>query len=532
MMKPVIDFFNYLQQIGLISHTVKKPKKTDLQAICEISYLPPELISFYEQQFKQAHHCQPTNLPEDIRRLLPGSICKRYTCTPYAKHQGQVYVCCRNPFDEDMRATLEKEINQPIAYHLANSQHIERLLNLYYHAYQTEEAETAHTDTVNTAAIDETIDQILLQAYARDASDIHIQADKDSFYYKMRRFSQFQPNIYLPHKIAQIFKNRLLVRANVPFNQLNQAQDCSITTQHKPVFTVRISFIPVLDGFSLVLRIIRPLQNISLDELLSQSHKSLLKQQLQRCHDTIIIYGPTSTGKSTLYYHLIKQLIAFKKKVVTMEDPIESPVTHAFQIDMGHSESTYDEHIKQALRQDPEAIAFSEIRTDSAVNALAQAKMSGCLTLLTIHANNPTECLIKLLKMGYPPHELFNQHITFLATRLIPEICPVCESTMTLSEENLDYLHQHVPGYTNQELKESMGCLSCYFTGIDHINSYLHLSSIDRSSLQKWLDEEQWLSKAEKSLTKEFYDEMNEKLSTWLLSGKIDLTTFMRMKMC
>ena len=112
------------------------------------------------------------------------------------------------------------------------------------------------------------------------------------------------------------------------------------------------------------MRLIRPILKLNLDQHMTQDQYHLMQQHLTKSQDLFIIYGPTSTGKTTVFYNLMQRLIDLKKKVITMEDPIEKAVQDAFQIDLALPGATYDKSIKQLLRQDPNAVMISEIRTD------------------------------------------------------------------------------------------------------------------------------------------------------------------------
>lgn len=513
-----VDFFEYLQQIGLISSRQRKPENISLQTLSLQTHLPLPLIEFYQQQFLTLKQDCPEKLDESEQKKLPPALCRQFQCIPF-EHDQKTKIACTNPYNLDMRQALDAHIKSP-EYCLAPTSQIKQLIMTYFHEF-------THIDQLAPNSLDQFIDHILEHGYLIFASDIHIQMQENRFQYKYRRFGQFQSTIFCPFELAEPFRNRLLIRSHVSFDELNNTLDCGLTlSDHQPPFTVRISHIPTQNGYSIEIRIIRPLLQLDLSTHLPPNQLVLLNQTLISCKDTIVIYGATGTGKSTLYYHLLKELVAHKKLPISIEDPIENVIPEVFQINMKKSEGTYAEHISQILRQDPDAIGISEIRSEEAVLGLSSAKMSGSLSIATIHALTPLDCLLKFLKMGYPRHELFNQNILLVATKLVPILCKSCRYCNPPTPEEQGQLSFFPELPLPNLIYQAKGCIYCYYTGIANTEPIIFVTDCPKKTLLNWIEDPAWQSQAQAQLAKPYETSLNNQLYQKLISGQINLQTF------
>ena len=533
MTKKSIDFFSYLQQIGLVSSAITKKRITSTKAIAKATYLPEELIAFYQQQYNDTPQSLPDQLADDVKKLIPAHICREHSCVPY--HIGDTLtVCAINPYDDDMRDSVEAVVDIPISYHLCSREQMISLLNVYYPSATSDKSMSQMYDsnTMSFETIDQLIDNIIIQGFDLEASDIHFLWQKDALHYKSRRYGQFHPGIELPVRLAQVLKNRVLVRSSVPFDGLDEPQDCSLTIAHTPPIPVRISYMPTVDGYSLVARIIKPVVSADLESVLHAKQLYQLDNYLTKSRDFLIIHGATGSGKTTVYYNIMERLIKLRKKVITMEDPIEKVVSEATQIDMYQTDQTYDDVLKKLLRQDPNAIMISELRSVDGVKTIANAKMSGCMTVATMHAANAVESLIKLIKLGYPQHELFNQHLQFLSCYLLPTLCPECRYKDVPNSNQAHYLQAHFGHITEKKFYKADGCVSCHFTGIKNVKPFYHLLSITQDQIMKITQQKDWQLKSQTELILPLKHKLHNYLEKELLSGEINLDTLIRISMC
>ena len=118
--------------------------------------------------------------------------------------------------------------------------------------------------------------------------------------------------------------------------------------------------------------------------------------ELQYNKGLILVSGPVGSGKTTFYYGIMRRLAANRLKIISIEDPIESRIPHAFQMDISQENLTFQETMKIILRQDPDVLMVGEIRANDAVTCVSEAKLSGNMVIGTIHAQTPWDCVIKL----------------------------------------------------------------------------------------------------------------------------------------
>ena len=241
------------------------------------------------------------------------------------------------------------------------------------------------------------------------------------------------PVVDLPAGISEGLRNRLLIRGGCAFNRLKHVQDAAISVHaNDQDIPVRVSHIPTMEGYSIVMRIIRE-EFLTMEEMnFHKNQWSGLEFQLEFNKGLMLVCGPVGSGKTTVYYGIMKRLLGARLKVISIEDPIESEIEHAFQMDISQTQLSFQDTMKVILRQDPDVLMVGEVRTEDG-KCLAEAKISGHMVVSTLHALSPWDCLIKLKKLGYEEHQLFNQTITIITTRLIPQLCPHCVRPHQLS---------------------------------------------------------------------------------------------------
>ena len=186
---------------------------------------------------------------------------------------------------------------------------------------------------------------------------------------------------------------------------------------------------PTAGGETMVLRILENyLKDIKLETLgfSSQSIK-MLNETLDRKYGMILVSGPTGSGKSTTLKSLINMLNNGRKKIITVEDPVESKINGTVQIQINQEIGvTFSEVLKATLRNDPDIIVISEIRDEITAEIAVRAALTGHLVISTIHTNDAVSTLIRLVDMGIPKYLILDSLIGVIGQRLVGKRCQKC----------------------------------------------------------------------------------------------------------
>ena len=189
----------------------------------------------------------------------------------------------------------------------------------------------------------------------------------------------------------------------------------------------RVSSFPSYYGEKIVIRILDSEKGIKkIDELgLTPSHVGMIKKAISKPYGMILITGPTGSGKTTTLYAMLNEIDREKLNVISLEDPVEYSVSGVSQSQV-RPEIGYDfaNGLRSILRQDPDVIMVGEIRDKETAQLAVQAALTGHLVLSTLHTNNATGVIPRLIDMGVDPFLIGPTLILAMAQRLVRLICP------------------------------------------------------------------------------------------------------------
>jgi len=194
-------------------------------------------------------------------------------------------------------------------------------------------------------------------------------------------------------------------------------------------YDIRAAYMPTIGGETMVLRILENyLEDINLETLgFSNQSVAMLKEILTRKYGMILVSGPTGSGKSTTLKSLITILNDGRKKIITVEDPVESKIEGIVQIQVNQNIGvTFAEVLKATLRNDPDIIVISEIRDEVTAEIAVRAALTGHLVISTIHTNDAVSTLIRLVDMGIPKYLILDSLIGVIGQRLVGKKCQKC----------------------------------------------------------------------------------------------------------
>ena len=287
------------------------------------------------------------------------------------------------------------------------------------------------------------LNEIVKAGFKERASDIHVKFDLlegmeikyrvDGYLKESQKLYEAVNRKVLEKNIAEIIaRMKILAGMNVAEKRKPQDGSFSFLLNAKNTnkrYDIRAAYMPTAGGETMVLRILENyLKDIKLETLgfSSQSIK-MLNETLDRKYGMILVSGPTGSGKSTTLKSLINMLNDGRKKIITVEDPVESKINGTVQIQVNQEIGvTFSEVLKATLRNDPDIIVISEIRDEITAEIAVRAALTGHLVISTIHTNDAVSTLIRLVDMGIPKYLILDSLIGVIGQRLVGKRCQKC----------------------------------------------------------------------------------------------------------
>ena len=228
----------------------------------------------------------------------------------------------------------------------------------------------------------------------------------------------------------------------------------------------RVSTVPTQFGETVVIRILDKRSGIiTLQELgYSQEYVSKLFKVLDKPTGIFLVTGPTGSGKSSTLYALLSRINTPGAKTLTIEDPIEYSIGGIIQTEINEVlGNTFARLLRAFLRQDPDNIMVGEIRDLETATISMRAALTGHTVLSTLHTNDATSAVTRLIDMGVEANLLSTTLRCVLAQRLVRRICTACKITYS-PPESLQEEFGLPPG-SNIEFVQGKKCPACNYTG-------------------------------------------------------------------
>ncbi len=313
---------------------------------------------------------------------------------------------------------------------------------------------------------------ILLEAIKKDSSDIHIETYEKNVVVRFRVDGILYDIDYVGVNknnvggVINVFK--VQSGMDIAERRLPQGGRFKKKTRDGSIFDFRVQSQPTLHGENLVIRILsesKPL--LSLYDLgFAPDIKAKYEKLIKNPSGLILITGPTGSGKTTTLYSTLSILSKdVKKKIVTIEDPIEYSLERIQQAQIKEEKDYHFAHaVRSFLREDPDIMLIGEIRDhETAIEAL-RASQTGHLVFSTLHTNNTIESVQRLIDLGINPNTIASELLLIVSQRLARRNCSECKKEYRPSKELLDTFYPYgvPPGLV---FYGSPGCDSCGFTG-------------------------------------------------------------------
>jgi general secretion pathway protein E len=285
-------------------------------------------------------------------------------------------------------------------------------------------------DARDDAPIVRMLNALLSQAVRERASDIHIEPF-DSYSVVRYRVDGTLRDVVRPRRaLHAAFVSRIKIMAHLDIAEKRLPQDGRIMLRlgGRPV-DVRVSTLPTGHGERAVLRLLDKERGRLEPEKLGMAAETLaaFDRVVKQPHGIVLVTGPTGSGKTTTLYAMLSRLDATTTNIMTVEDPIEYDLEGIGQTQVNpRIDMTFARALRSILRQDPDVIMIGEIRDLETAQIAVQASLTGHLVLATLHTNDSTAAVTRLLDMGIEPFLLSSSVLGILAQRLLRRLCTEC----------------------------------------------------------------------------------------------------------
>ena len=312
----------------------------------------------------------------------------------------------------------------------------------------------------------EMVTQLLEYAVVTRASDIHLEPYEAEMVIRYRIDGVLHEVLSLPSTAQAPVTARIKILSAMRIDEHRIAQDGRFDADLSGFkIDLRVSAVPTQWGEKIVMRVLsREAASADLDDLgLAASDHEILLRNLMRPHGMILVTGPTGAGKSTSLYAMLRRISVERQSGVnisTVEDPIEYTMPRVNQIPLNVAAGfDFASALRALLRQDPDVIMVGEIRDRETVEIGVRAALVGRLFLSTLHTNDATAAVPRLLDMGVEPFLLASTLVLVVAQRLARRICVGCRESESLDEATMKLLRAR-PDYEHTiELLRQQGVL-------------------------------------------------------------------------
>ncbi len=405
------------------------------------------------------------NPPRDLKRgefdRLVGSWGRQFLTIPLSFEDGCVIVATSDPLAVDAVDQIRLCYNYPIKVIVTSPEEVTKAINAIRTSLMSdrssslssseEQRESADFDThlkidVTDAEDDDApiiryVNAIIFKANSERASDVHIEPYEELL--KVRfRVDGVLHDIASEDKAFQaaiISRVKVMAGLNIAEKRLPQDGRIGLKIAGRDV-DIRVSTIPTQFGERVVMRLLDKTATV-LDfgqlGIDGENHR-LLEKLIQKPNGIILVTGPTGSGKTTSLYSCLSRINSPELNILTVEDPIEYQLQGIGQMQVNPKINfTFASGLRAILRQDPDVVMVGEIRDTETAEIAIQASLTGHLVFSTLHTNDSSGAITRLIDMGIEPFLVASSLLAVTAQRLVRLLCPYCKEEYLLTDQEI-----------------------------------------------------------------------------------------------
>lgn len=420
----------------------------------------------------------------DALALVSAKVATHYHVLPLRREGDALRLAVADPTDlarwDELRVVLKREIAPAVAgdreieealkarYGIAAAT-LEKLVGDAPNAPVVETSDVNDLAAAQDASVVKLVNQILLEAVARRATDIHWEPYADDLRVRYRI-----DGVLYEAKVSDSLKrlqsavlSRLKIMANLSIAERRRPQDGRIQARvDGRDMDLRVSTLPTPFGESVGIRLLTGREWLDLPQLgFAEDDLGRLSAFLKRPHGILFLTGPTGSGKTTTLYAFLSRLNTPDRKIITLEDPIEYQLRGITQVQVRPAvDLTFAAGLRSMLRHDPDVMMVGEVRDLETAEIAIRVALTGHLVFSTLHTNDAAGAVTRLLDIGLEPYLVASSTLGFIGQRLVRTVCAACARDVALTDEDAAEFRLTAEE-ARRPVRRGAGCELCAGTG-------------------------------------------------------------------
>lgn len=401
----------------------------------------------------------------EIKDIFGENYCRKYFIAP-AREEGDSLVFYSIHIDDILKYNLEQKLQREVILEESSKEKVLEELDKIYKDekkdFLLEDINSNYEDLLvigdeekeDSPAV-RLLDYILRESIEKNASDIHIEPRFEKIVVRIRIDGALNKLIELPKKIYPHLVTRIKILSGLDISEKRLPQDGRFSfTFSEEKIDIRVATTPTGNAEKIVLRIL-DIQRISYTPegigLLGENYEKVMSL-ISQPSGLILICGPTSSGKTSTLYTLLRKIQNEELNIMTIEDPIEYKIDGINQIEVNPNTGlSFEKGLKAILRMDPDKIMIGEIRNEDTAHIAISSSITGHLVLSTLHTESSPASIGRLIDMGIEPYLISASLIGVISQRLIRKLCPHCREKIKNTNPLID----------SEYIYKAKGCSKC-----------------------------------------------------------------------
>jgi type IV pilus assembly protein PilB len=428
----------------------------------------------------------------DAVASIPIHVLERVVALPYKLSDNRLFVAIADPSDVTGVDELKLATQHHVELGVASSEEILEELQGLQRANETLHAQSAALedvevvdenaeiedleadDGISDAPLVRLVNAIIFQGAEDGASDIHFMPEEDALVIRYRIDGVLQEVQRVPRRMASGVTTRLKVLAKLDIAERRKPQDGRISLNAKAagrMLDIRVAVLPTVEGECVVMRLIDKSKKApTLEGLgLADEMREALEHVVKKPTGTLLVTGPTGSGKSTTLYAALHIVAQPSVNVITVEDPVEYRLQGINQVQINTKAGlTFAAVLRSILRADPDVLMVGEIRDPETAKISIEAALTGHMVLSSLHTNDAPSALTRLNEMGVEPFLTSAAVSGVLAQRLARRLCTNCAEMYSPSVDEMiaaNVSPEKAARLDGMAFYRKVGCPRCNQTG-------------------------------------------------------------------
>lgn len=399
-----------------------------------------------------------------VNGLIKLNFAEQYSIAPVERNSVEIQIATSEPFLlGTWREAVEKQFGTPVNVVMGTPSNVRSLIAItcgHRAAGNKMDAElvtsappvnlnaiTVHKGTADfeSGSAPHLVDWILREAMNRKASDIHIEPGKEQALVRIRIDGELRKILEINIATVAMIVNRFKILGKMDISEKRIPQDGRIKTAFagESETELRMSTLPTVWGEKLVVRIFDPNIMVRTQQGLGFNERDfeIWNYISAQPHGLICVTGPTGSGKTTTLYAALQALWNPGRNFCTVEDPVEVVVPNFTQLQVNKNIGMdFPSAVRAMLRQDPDVIMIGEVRDPETAESAIQAALTGHLVLTTMHTNDSTSAITRMLDLNVPPYLIKATLLGVVAQRLVRKLCTRCRRSVNIEDSEWEFL--------------------------------------------------------------------------------------------